>query len=208
MRPVRPLRSRLTLVLSRCVCEARAYLNTSSAAVCTRRLSVLADAVVAAASREIQASPLRPSSRSLGTTSSSAQRHFAGDCFVPNCERVRVNGGASPRVLQGRHVGARRTPCFRPTRGYSGRTRPETRKARNAGASSWPHRALSCVRSEAKPRALPPGPSAAAVGLRQRQAESSAVNCRRVVTARTRYRYLVQFAACSNRPTSSFSLRS
>jgi hypothetical protein len=32
-------------------------------------------------------------------TSSSARRHSAGYCFVPDCERVRVNGGAAPRVL-------------------------------------------------------------------------------------------------------------
>ena len=32
------------------------------------------------------------------TTSSSARRHSAGYCFVPDCERVRVNGGAAPRV--------------------------------------------------------------------------------------------------------------
>src|ERR1039457_3601210 len=90
MRPVRPLRSRLTLVLPRCVCEARAYLNTSSAAVCTRRLSVSADAVVSAASREIQASPLRPSSRSLWTTTT---RLWCDTRELLRCQAGRGNCG-------------------------------------------------------------------------------------------------------------------
>jgi hypothetical protein len=53
------------------------------------------DAAVAAALRDIQASPLRPSSRSLGTRSSSARRRVGGYCFVPDCERVLVTEGAT-----------------------------------------------------------------------------------------------------------------
>jgi hypothetical protein len=35
-------------------------------------------------------------------------------CFVPDCERVRVNGGAAPKGCKAVHVGTRRTACFRP----------------------------------------------------------------------------------------------
>src|SRR5207248_5503773 len=44
------------------------------------------------------------------TTSSSARPDSAGYCFVPDGERVRVNGGAAPRVLQGRTRRARGEP--------------------------------------------------------------------------------------------------
>jgi hypothetical protein len=58
-----------------------------------------------------------PATLLLGTTSSSARRHSAGYCFVPDCERVRVDGGAALRVLQGRPVRREANPCFRPREG-------------------------------------------------------------------------------------------
>jgi hypothetical protein len=79
------------------------------------------------------------------TTSSSARRYSAGDCFVPDCERVRVNGGAAPRVLQGHPRGREANPRLSPPRGYSCRTRPETRKARRGGRSSLTAPTSNCV---------------------------------------------------------------
>jgi hypothetical protein len=46
-------------------------------------LSMSGDAAAAAALRDIQASPLRPSSRSLGTTSSAVSRRRTGACWPP-----------------------------------------------------------------------------------------------------------------------------
>lgn len=47
------------------------------------------------------------------TSCSSARRYSAGCCFVPDCERVRVNGGTAHTVLQGRPRGHR---VIRPAR--------------------------------------------------------------------------------------------
>ena len=44
------------------------------------------------------------------------RRHSAAYCFVPNCERVRVNGGAAPRVLQRRPFGHPANPLLSPAR--------------------------------------------------------------------------------------------
>ena len=48
------------------------------------------------------------------TTGASARRHSTGYCFVPDCERVRVNGGAAGSEKTGvRTSGAYCTPCQR-----------------------------------------------------------------------------------------------
>jgi hypothetical protein len=90
----------------------------------------------------------RSSRRPQRTTSSTARRHSAGNCFVPDCERVRVNGGAVPRVLQGGHVGARRTPCLRPRGGIRAEPARRPGKRGNAGRRGCP-RALSPLSLEA-----------------------------------------------------------
>ena len=37
-------------------------------------------------------------------------------CFVPDCERVRANGGAAPTLPQGHPGEHEANPCFRPGR--------------------------------------------------------------------------------------------
>ncbi len=54
------------------------------------------------------------------TSCSSARRRSAGYCFVPDCERVRVNGGAAPTVLQGRPRGHEANPLLSPREGIGG----------------------------------------------------------------------------------------
>jgi len=57
-----------------------------------------------------------PTSQALlqRTTGASARRHSTGYCFVPDCERVRVNGGAAGSEKTGvRTSGAYCTPCQR-----------------------------------------------------------------------------------------------
>ncbi len=56
------------------------------------------------------------------------RRHSAGYYFLPDCERVRVSGGAAPRVLQGRPREREANDLFSPREGDWCLTRPETRK--------------------------------------------------------------------------------
>lgn len=53
----------------------------------------------------------------LWTSCSSVRRHSAGYCFVPDCERVRVDGGAAPTVPQGRPRGHEANPLPSPREG-------------------------------------------------------------------------------------------
>ena len=65
-----------------------------------------------------QASAQSPCGALLRWTScSSARRHSAGYCFVPDCERVHVNGGAAPTVLQRRRRGHQVNPLLSPREG-------------------------------------------------------------------------------------------
>ena len=59
------------------------------------------------------------SSLPLGTSCSGARRHSAGYCFAPDCERVRVDGGAAPGVPQGRAGRREASPLLSSRRGYS-----------------------------------------------------------------------------------------
>jgi hypothetical protein len=60
---------------------------------------------------------MRLARRPEWTTTISARRCSAGSCFVPDCERVRANGGAAPRLLQGRPRGREANPLlFAPAR--------------------------------------------------------------------------------------------
>jgi hypothetical protein len=58
-----------------------------------------------------------PRSRPERTSCSSARRHSAVYCFVPDCERVRVNDGATPTVPQGRPRGRGANPLLTPREG-------------------------------------------------------------------------------------------
>jgi hypothetical protein len=66
----------------------------------------------------MQKSPTMRDAHSLRTGCSSARRRAAGYCFVRvrERERVRVNGGAAPTVLQGRPRGHEANSCLRPAR--------------------------------------------------------------------------------------------
>ena len=60
-------------------------------------------------------------------------------CVLPRAAgqaRVQRNGGAAPRVLRAAHVGARRTPCFRPREGIRAESarRPGTGEPREVAA--------------------------------------------------------------------------
>jgi hypothetical protein len=82
-----------------------------SAAVCTRRLNVSDDAVVAAASRKIQASPLRPSSRSLATSSGAGADDLVTPAYATQSSSAVV---AAPTPLRGSDDPARTPASLRP----------------------------------------------------------------------------------------------